>query len=137
MFPHIRKQLVDKMQEDHQKAIEERDTRIQAIENENVGLQGEITAYQAQLQVSQNRIAKLVERYVDYCRNPSKDNIVLIVRKHTTPENDKYHNFPLYISRIQRRKRYVKLRFIIIIIIYLFKVDLIYNNFVYNKYNKK
>ena len=26
---------------------------------------------------------------------------------------------------------------IIIIIIYLFKVDLIYNNFVYNKYNKK
>ena len=34
MFPHIRKQLVDKMQEDHQKAIEERDTRIQAIEYE-------------------------------------------------------------------------------------------------------
>ena len=72
MFPHIRKQLVDKMQEDHQKAIEERDTRIQAIEFENVGLQGEITAYQAQLQVSQNRIAELVERYVDYCRNPIK-----------------------------------------------------------------
>ena len=69
MFPHIRQQLTDKMQEDHQKAIEERDTRIQAIENENVGLQGEITAYQAQLQVSQNRIAELVERYVDYCRN--------------------------------------------------------------------
>ena len=42
MFPRIRKQLVDKMQEDHQKAIEERDTRIQAIENENAGLQGEI-----------------------------------------------------------------------------------------------
>ena len=42
MFPHIRKQLVDKMQEDHQKAIEERDTCIQAIEYENVGLQGEI-----------------------------------------------------------------------------------------------
>ena len=72
MFPHIRQQLTDKMQEDHQKAIEERDTRIQAIENENVGLQGEITAYQAQLQVSQNRIAELVERYVDYCRNPIK-----------------------------------------------------------------
>ena len=121
MFPRIRKQLVDKMQEDHQKAIEERDTRIQAIENENVGLQGEITAYQAQLQVSQNialrlstlcRIAELVERYVDHCRNPSKDNIVIIVRKHTTPENDKYHNFSYYISRIQRRQRYVKLRWL-------------------------
>ena len=38
MFPHIRQQLTDKMQKDHQKAIEEPDTRIQAIENENVGL---------------------------------------------------------------------------------------------------
>ena len=70
----------------------------------------EITAYQAQLHVSQNRITELVERYVDHCRNPSKDKIVIIVRKHTTPENDKYHNFPYYISRIQRRKRYVKLQ---------------------------
>ena len=40
MFLHIRQQLTDKLLEDW-------DTRIQAIENENVGLQGEITAYQA------------------------------------------------------------------------------------------
>ena len=106
------KKGVEKLQEDHQKAIEERGNRIQAIEYENVGLQGEITAYQAQLQVSQNRITELVERYVDHCRNPSKDNIVIIVRKHATPENDKYHNFPYYILRIQRRKRYVKLRWL-------------------------
>ena len=106
------KKGVEKLQEDHQKAIEERDNRIQAIDYENVGLQGEITAYQAQLQVSQNRITELVERYVDHCRNPSKDNIVIIVRKHATPENDKYHNFPYYILRIQRRKRYVKLRWL-------------------------
>ena len=112
IFPHIRQQLTDKIQEDHQKAIDERDTRIQAIQNKNVGLQGEITAYQAQLQVSQNRITELVERYVDLCINPSKDNIVLIVRKHTTPENDKYHNFSYYISRIRRHKRYVKLRWL-------------------------
>ena len=79
MFPHIRQQLTDKLVEDHhrrttqlQQAVEDRDNRIQAIEYENVGLQGEITAYQAQLQVSQNRIAELVERYVDYCRNPIK-----------------------------------------------------------------
>ena len=119
MFPLIRQQLTEKLAEEHyrrttqlQQAVEQRDTRIQAIEYENVGLQGEITAYQAQLQVSQNRITELVERYVDHCRNPSKDNIVIIVRKHTTPENDKYHNFPYYISRIQRRKRYVKLRWL-------------------------
>ena len=36
------KKGVEKLQEDHQKATEERDTRIQAIEYENVGLQGEI-----------------------------------------------------------------------------------------------
>ena len=81
MFPHIRQQLTDKLVEEHhrrttqlQQVVEERDDRLQVIEYENVGLQGEITAYQAQLQVSQNIIAELVERYVDHCRNPSKDN---------------------------------------------------------------
>ena len=38
----LAKKGVEKLQEDHQKAIEERDTRIQAIEYENVGLQGGI-----------------------------------------------------------------------------------------------
>ena len=42
MFPKIRKQLTDKLLEDHQQAITDQDTRIQAIEYENVGLQGEI-----------------------------------------------------------------------------------------------
>ena len=41
------------MQEDHQKAIEERDNRIQAIEYENVGLQGEISAKDQQLNSSE------------------------------------------------------------------------------------
>ena len=44
IFPHIRQQLTDKLVEDHQKAIEDRDNRIQAIEYENVGRQGEIRA---------------------------------------------------------------------------------------------
>ena len=38
-----------------------------------------------------------------------EDDIIIIVRKHTTPANDN-HNLPYYIARIQRRKRYVKLR---------------------------
>ena len=117
----LTKKGVEKLQEDHQKAIEERDPRIQAIEYENVGLQGEIRTKYQQIEACQNialrlstlcRIAELVERYMDHCRNPSKDNIVIIVRKHTTPENDKYHNFTYYISWIQRRKRYVKLRWL-------------------------
>ena len=112
------RKLSQKLEEHHrrttqlQQVVEDRDNRIQAIEYENVGLQGEIRAKDQQIEASQNRIAKLVERYVDYCRNPSNDNIVLIARKHTTPENDKYPNFPYYISRIQRRKQYVKLRWL-------------------------
>ena len=48
IFPRVRKQLVDKMQEDHQKAIEDRDNRIQTIQHKNVGfkarseMQGEL-----------------------------------------------------------------------------------------------
>ena len=34
------------------------------------------------------------------------------MRKHTTSANDKCHDLPYYISRIQRRKMYVKLRWI-------------------------
>ena len=112
MFPRIRKQLVDKMQEDHQQAITDRNNRVQAIEYENVGLQGEIKAKDQQIEASQHKIAEPVERYVDHCRSPSRDNIVIIVRKHTTPEKDKYHNLPYYIARIQRRKRYVKLQWL-------------------------
>ena len=42
-------------------------------------------------------------------RDSGKDSITIIVRKHTTPANDKYHRLPNYIARIQRCKRYVKL----------------------------
>ena len=43
-------------------------------------------------------------------RDPGKDNIIIIVRKHTKPASDKFHDLPYYIVRIQRRKRYVQLR---------------------------
>ena len=52
MFPHIRQQLIDKMKE----AIEEKDTRIQAIQYENIGLQGEIRAKDYQVERRENRI---------------------------------------------------------------------------------
>ena len=66
--------------------------------------------YQAELQKYQDIITHLETRYVPHAKNPGKDNIVIIVRKHTTPANDKYHGLPYYVARIQRRKRYVKLR---------------------------
>ena len=115
VLPREVRKLSQKLEEHHrrttqlQQAVEDRDYRIQATLCENIGLLGESRAKDRQIEASQNRIAELVERYVDHCRNPSKDNIVIIVRKHTTPENDKYHNFLYYISRIQRRKQSIKL----------------------------
>ena len=65
--------------------------------------------YQAELQKSQDTIIHLKTRYAPHAKNPGKDNIIIIVRKHTTSSNNKYHDLPYYVARIQRRKRYVKL----------------------------
>ena len=48
--------------------------------------------------------------YGPHARDPGKDNIVIIVRKHTKSANDKFHDLPHYVASIQRCKRYVKLR---------------------------
>ena len=50
-------------------------------------------------------------RYVDHVRDPGKDNII-IVWKHTRPANNKFYELPYYVARVQRRKRYVKLRWL-------------------------
>ena len=73
-------------------------------------LQAQRDIYKAQLQKCQGTSIHLTTRYVDHVRDPSKENIIIIVRKHTTPANDRYHDLPYYVVRIQRRRRYVKLR---------------------------
>ena len=111
------------MKEEHQQAIEEkdatvallnddlknRDNQMQAIQYKNVALQAQRDVYQAELQKCQDIITHLKTRYVPHARDPCKDNIIIIVQKHTTSANDKYHDLPYYVARI-RRKRYVKLR---------------------------
>ena len=112
------------MKEDHQQAIEEkdatiallnddlknRDNQIQIIQYENVALQAQRDVFQAELQKCQDITTHLKTRYVPHARDPGKGSIIIIVRKHTTSVNDKYHELPYYVARIQRRKRYVKLR---------------------------
>ena len=106
MFPHIRKQFVDKMQEDHQKAIEQWDTRIQAIEYENVGLQGEIRAKDQQIEASQERIEDLIaNRHVP--RSGTIDTVLVVVEKNAdedTKEDKKAKNFDKYILRFQKKQ---------------------------------
>ena len=77
---------------------------------ENVVSQAQRDVCQTQLQRCEITITHLRARYVDYARDPVKDNVIIIVRKHATPANDKYLDLPYYMSRIQRRKSYVKLR---------------------------
>ena len=43
-------------------------------------------------------------------QHPGKDNIIIFIQKHTTPAKDKYDDLPYYVGRIQRHKRYIKLR---------------------------
>ena len=86
------------------------DNQIQAIKYENVELQAQRDVCQAQLQRCQDTITHLRTCYVDHARDPGKDNIIITVRKYTKPANDKFHGLPYYIARIQRRKRYVKLK---------------------------
>ena len=90
--------------------LQDYDNQIQAIQYENVALQAQRDVYQAQLQRCRDTIAHLRTRYVDHARDPGKDNIIIIVRKHEKPANDKFHDLPYYVARIQRCKRYVKLR---------------------------
>ena len=100
------------MKEDHQQAIEEKDAalalitddlqgcdnQIQAIQYQNVGLQGEIRAKDQQ-------IATLQRRYVGYLSDEDKSNGISIIAK-----NNEEPGYP-YISRCGQhddRRRKVK-----------------------------
>ena len=95
---------------DHQQAIQEKDAAIALLNDDLKNREYENVALQAQRDVYQATITHLKMRYLDHARDSGKDNNIIIVRKHTTPANNKYHGLPYYFARIQRRKRYGKLR---------------------------
>ena len=66
--------------------------------------------YQTKLQKCQDTITHIKTRYVPHAKDLGKDSIIIILWKHTTPANDRFHDLPYFGARIQRRKRYVKLR---------------------------
>ena len=99
-----------RLNEDHQQAIEEKDTTIALLnddlknrEHDNVALQAQRDVYKEQLQKCQDIITHLKKRYVPHAKDPGKDNIVMIIEKNTTPEEDEFYEYPYYIARIQRR----------------------------------
>ena len=118
---------VEKVVEGHQKAIDEKDMQIALLDDDltesqdlvrqlefsNTGMQGEIRAKDQEIARRQLEIVELRERYVDHCRDPGKDNLVVITRKHTTDEDDEHFEYPYYISRIQRRAISTKRRWLL------------------------
>ena len=109
------KRAIEEIQGQHQQTMEEKDTAIALpnddhCEYENMVLHAQRDVYQDELQKFQDNISHLRTCYVDHARDPGKDNIIIIAPKHTTSAKGKYHDLPYYVSRIQWRKRYVKLR---------------------------
>lgn len=82
--------------------------KMQAIKYENVRLQNEIHAKDQKIEISGNTINHLRELFVDHARNLSKYNVITVKKK--TSATKKCHDFLYSISRMQRRKRYVKLK---------------------------
>ena len=61
-------------------------------------------ALQAQRDVYQAQVHDLIiNRHVPSAKDPGKDNIVMIIEKNTTPEEDEFYEDPFYTARIQRR----------------------------------
>ena len=110
LFPHVRQQLKNKMTEDHQQAIEVKDVAIKLLnddlknrDHDNVSLQTQRDVYNDQLKKCQNIITHLRTHHVPNAKDPGKDNIVIIIEKNTTPEEDEFYKYPYYTARIQRR----------------------------------
>ena len=104
VLPREVRRLSQKLEEHHrrttqlQQAVEDHDNRIQPIENENVGLQGEI-------QNARRTITDLIEsRHVDRCGE--YDNILVGVQKNKPIEDDaKKSRHAFYMMRFQKRRR--------------------------------
>ena len=62
------------------------------LEYNNTGLRGEIHAKDQEIDRRREEI-ELRERYVDRCRDPGKDNLVVITRKHTCEPDDKHFEY--------------------------------------------
>ena len=97
------------MEEDHQQVIIEhqivitdRDNQIQAVQYEEVALQAHQNIYQTQLQRCQNQLHDLIFNCnVSRANDPGKDNIVMLIEKKITLEEEEFYEYPYSIARIQ------------------------------------
>ena len=80
LFPHVQQQLTNKMKEDHQQAIEEKDATVALLdddlkncEHDNVVLQAQRDVYKDQLQKCQDIIIHFRTRHVPNAKDSGED----------------------------------------------------------------
>ena len=87
MFPHICKQLTNKMVDEHQRAIRERENVIEEKDAAIALLNDDLEDVCKQNCELQNKLERLQERCVPYLQDTRKDNDMVIVQKNN---GDKY-----------------------------------------------
>ena len=105
VFPREVRKLSQKLEEHHcrttqlQQAVEDHDNRIQTIQHENVGLQGEIRN-------ARRTITDLIENH-HVSRSGAIDTVLVVVEKNAdedTKEHKKAKNFDKYMLRCQKKQ---------------------------------
>ena len=93
MFPHIRKQLTNKMVEEHQRAIrerenviEEKDAAIALLNDDLEDVSKQLVNLEHENRELQNKVKRLQKRYVPYLQDNKKDNGMVIVQKNNGDE---------------------------------------------------
>ena len=90
----IHQQEILRLNDEHKQAIEEKDAVIALLNDDIQNREYENVALQAQRDVYQAQVRDLfIHRHVPRAKDPGKDNIVTIIEKNTTPEED--HNLHL------------------------------------------
>ena len=105
MFPHIQQQIIDKME----KEITDQDNKIQAIQYENVGLQGEVRAKNQQIARCENRIQDLIERHVP--RRGVIDTVLSLIDKQCENEPHKFYMIRCQYKALNKHKKWLRKRY--------------------------
>ena len=93
MLPHIGKQLTNKMVEEHQRAIrerenvtEEKDAAIALLNDDLDDASKQLVDLENKNCELQNKVERLQERYAPYLQDTKKDNGMVIVQKNNDDE---------------------------------------------------
>ena len=110
IIPRGLNEKIKQLQEDHQLAITDRDNKIQAIQYENVGLQGEIREKDHQIAQCENRIQDLIaNRHVP--RRGVIDTVLSLIDKQCENEPHKFYMIRCQYKNLNNHKKWLRNRY--------------------------